>query len=87
MKVLPHDENGMIAVVRDVSERVRRFEAERKAESEALKRQKEAQSVSIWWFNDNIDLSVFRSILTPIIIHTANAICPSRNQEWLVGGH
>lgn len=46
MKVLPHAENGMIAVVRDVSERFRRFEAERKAEAEALKRQKESQSVS-----------------------------------------
>ncbi len=45
MKVLPHAENGMIAVVRDVSERFRRFEAERKAEAEALKRQKESQSV------------------------------------------
>jgi len=44
MKVLPHAENGMIAVVRDVSERFRRFEAERKAEAEALKRQKESQS-------------------------------------------
>jgi hypothetical protein len=47
MKVLPHDEIGMIAVVRDVTERVRRFEAERKAEAEALKRQKESQSVRI----------------------------------------
>jgi hypothetical protein len=46
MKVLPHAENGMI-VVRDVSERFRRFEAERKAESEALRRQKESQSVSM----------------------------------------
>mmetsp|Transcript_126436 Transcript_126436/g.354044 ORF Transcript_126436/g.354044 Transcript_126436/m.354044 type:complete len:962 (+) Transcript_126436:88-2973(+) len=44
MRVLPHAENGMIAVVRDVSERFRRFEAERKAEAEALRRQKESQS-------------------------------------------
>jgi hypothetical protein len=70
MKVLPQDENGMIAVVRDVSERVRRFAAERKAESEALKRQKEAQSVSNWWFYDDIALAIFRSILTPCIIHS-----------------
>jgi len=47
MKVLPHAENGMISVVRDVSERFRRFEAERKAETEALKRQKESQSVGL----------------------------------------
>ena len=46
MKVLPQGENGMIAVVRDVSERYLRFEAERKAEAEVLKRQRESQSVS-----------------------------------------
>jgi len=45
MKVIPHDENGMIAVVRDVTERVLRVEADRKAEAESLKRQKEAHSV------------------------------------------
>lgn len=46
MKILPHAENGMVAVVRDVSERFRRFEAERRAEAEVMKRQKESQSVS-----------------------------------------
>lgn len=45
MKVLPHSHNGMVAIVRDVSERFRRFEAERRAEAETLRRQKESQSV------------------------------------------
>ena len=61
MKVVPHAENGMIAIVRDVSERFRRFEAERKAEAEALRRQKESQSVRNFipfW------IMIFRHILT-----------------------
>lgn len=45
MKVMNHANNGMIAVVRDVTQRVKRFEAERKAEAETLKRQKESQAV------------------------------------------
>ena len=59
MKVIPHDDNAMIAVVRDVTERVRRFEAERMVESEALKRQKEAQSVSIRRSCDHFTISCY----------------------------
>lgn len=46
IKVSRHASNALIAVVRDVTERYRRFEAERRAHAEALARQKDAQSVS-----------------------------------------
>ncbi|GKZ00620.1 hypothetical protein MPSEU_001014100 [Mayamaea pseudoterrestris] len=44
IKVSYHTNNSIIAVVRDVTERYRRFEAERRAHSEALARQRDAQS-------------------------------------------
>jgi hypothetical protein len=44
------DKNTMVAVVRDVTERHRRLEAERKAHSEIAMRQKDAQSVrTVYW--------------------------------------
>ena len=46
VKVSNHAEYGVVAIVRDVTERYRRFEAERRAHAETLARQKDAQSVS-----------------------------------------
>lgn len=47
IRVLLQEDNAMVIVVHDVTERHQRFQAERKAESEARRRQKEAQSVSM----------------------------------------
>lgn len=46
IKITRHAENAIIAVIRDVTERYRLFEAERRAHAETLARQKDAQSVS-----------------------------------------
>ena len=46
VKVSNHAEHSLVAIVRDVTERYRRFEAERRAHAETLARQKDAQSVS-----------------------------------------
>jgi hypothetical protein len=43
--VSPHSESTLVAVVRDVTERHRRMEAERQAHLETVARQKDAQSV------------------------------------------
>ena len=45
IKTVPHAENALITVVRDVTERYRRFNAELKAESETLARQRDAEVV------------------------------------------
>jgi hypothetical protein len=45
VKVSPHTESTLVAVVRDVTERFKRLEAERKAHYETMARQKDAQSV------------------------------------------
>lgn len=45
VKVSPHSESTLVAVVRDVTERHRRMEAERQAHLETVARQKDAQSV------------------------------------------
>lgn len=46
VKVSPHTDDTLVAVIRDVTERVKRLEAERKAHFETMARQKDAQSVS-----------------------------------------
>ena len=51
IRVSYHTNNSIIAVVRDVTERYRRFEAERRAHSEVLARQRDAQSVSFHVIN------------------------------------
>jgi PAS domain-containing protein len=45
VKVSPHNDDMLVAVIRDVTERFKRLEAERKAHFETVARQKEAQSV------------------------------------------
>jgi hypothetical protein len=45
IKVSPHTDDMLVAVIRDVTERFKRLEAERKAHFEAVARQKDAQSV------------------------------------------
>jgi hypothetical protein len=45
VKVSPHTDEMLVAVIRDVTERFKRLEAERKAHVEMVARQKEAQSV------------------------------------------
>jgi hypothetical protein len=45
IKVSHHGENSMIAVVRDVTERYKRFEAEQMVQAETMARQRDAQSV------------------------------------------
>jgi hypothetical protein len=47
IKVSPHTDDMLVAVIRDVTERFKRLEAERKAHFEAVARQKDAQSVRI----------------------------------------
>jgi hypothetical protein len=60
IKVSHHTSNSIIAVVRDVTERYRRFEAERRAHAEALARQRDAQSVSCVVYALSVGLSFER---------------------------
>jgi hypothetical protein len=46
IKVSHHDESSSVAIIRNVTERYQRFEAEERAHSEALQRQGDAQVVS-----------------------------------------
>lgn len=47
VKVSPHTDEMLVAVIRDVTERYKRLEAERKAHVEMVARQKDAQSVGL----------------------------------------
>jgi hypothetical protein len=46
IRVSPRGQDAIVCVVRDGTERYRRFEAERQAHAEVLRRHKESQSVS-----------------------------------------
>jgi len=46
IKISSNGENSLVAIVRDVTERYRRFEAERRAHAEAVARQKDAHNVN-----------------------------------------
>jgi hypothetical protein len=46
VKVSEHSDSGLIAVIRDVTERYRRFEAERRVHMETLARQRDAQAIN-----------------------------------------
>ena len=46
IKISSNGDNSLVAIVRDVTERYRRFEAERRAHAEAVARQKDAHNVN-----------------------------------------
>ena len=98
VKVSPHTDNTLVAIVRDVTERYKRMEAERKAHSETVARQKDAQSVRRVALL--LPIACCRvSQQTPNEMHavsqlsvsrrrcTANAVREARSEERLAGGH
>eukprot|EP00549_Striatella_unipunctata_P026075 CAMPEP_0118716132 /NCGR_PEP_ID=MMETSP0800-20121206/27315_1 /TAXON_ID=210618 ORGANISM="Striatella unipunctata, Strain CCMP2910" /NCGR_SAMPLE_ID=MMETSP0800 /ASSEMBLY_ACC=CAM_ASM_000638 /LENGTH=697 /DNA_ID=CAMNT_0006622487 /DNA_START=667 /DNA_END=2760 /DNA_ORIENTATION=- len=46
MKISPHGNDALVVVVRDVTERVKRYDAERRAHLETLARQRDAQAIN-----------------------------------------
>jgi hypothetical protein len=66
VKVSPHTDSTLVAVVRDVTERFKRLEAERKAHFETMARQKDAQSVRRMDFVFTFILSFIGLSLTPL---------------------
>jgi hypothetical protein len=96
IKVSPHTDDMLVAVIRDVTERFKRLEAERKAHCEAVARQKDAQSVRVPKGESSCGRctarfvgSLVRAHIAPIVAHAtlANSLRPARGEERTSGRH